>query len=68
LKKHKPRFDEGETQSEGVSEGGPEENGLKKDGVMGEWRKLHKKGLCDLYSSIIIRMIKLRMRWVWHVA
>jgi hypothetical protein len=42
----------------------------KRDGVTGEWRKLHNKGLCDLYSSpsknIIIK--SRRMKWVWHVA
>jgi hypothetical protein len=44
--------------------------GLKRDEVMGEWRKLHNKELCDLYSSpSIIRIIKLRrMRWPGHVA
>jgi hypothetical protein len=41
--------------------------GPKRDGVMGEWRKLHNK---DLYSSpSIIRIIKpRRMRWAGHVA
>jgi hypothetical protein len=44
--------------------------GLKRDEVMGEWRKLHNEELCDLYSSpSIIRIIKLRrMRWASHVA
>jgi hypothetical protein len=44
--------------------------GPKRDEVMGEWRKLHNKELCDLYSSpSIIRIIKLRrMRWADHVA
>jgi hypothetical protein len=43
--------------------------GPKSDEVMGEWRKLHNKELCDLYSSSsIIRIIKLRIRWAGHVA
>jgi hypothetical protein len=39
--------------------------GWKRDGVTGEWRKLHNEELCDLYSSpSIIRIIKSkRMRW-----
>jgi hypothetical protein len=42
--------------------------GPKRDEVTGEWRKLHNKELCDLYSSpSIIRIIKSRrMRWVGH--
>jgi hypothetical protein len=42
--------------------------GLKRDEVRGEWRKLCKEELCDLYSlPSIIRIIKLRrMRWVGH--
>jgi hypothetical protein len=42
----------------------------KRDEVMGEWRKLHNKELCDLYSSpSIIRIIKSRrMRWAGNVA
>jgi hypothetical protein len=33
--------------------------GPKRDKVIGEWRRLHNKGLCDLYSSPhIIPVIK----------
>jgi hypothetical protein len=44
--------------------------GPKRDGVTGEWRKLHNKKLHDLYSSpSIIRIIKSRrLRWADHVA
>jgi hypothetical protein len=43
--------------------------GLKRDEVIGGWRKLHEK-LHSLYSSPnITTMIKLRrMRWTGHVA
>jgi hypothetical protein len=42
----------------------------KRDGVTGEWRKLHNEELHDLYSSpSISRIIKLRrIRWAGHVA
>ena len=44
--------------------------GPKRDGVTGDWRKLHKEELNDLYSSPnIARVTKSRrMRWAAHVA
>jgi hypothetical protein len=44
--------------------------GSKRDEVTGEWRKLHKEELRDLYSSpSIIRIMKSRrMMWAGHVA
>jgi len=43
--------------------------GPKRDGVKGEWRKLHNEELNDLYSSPdIVRVIKSRRtRWAGHV-
>jgi hypothetical protein len=44
--------------------------GPKRDGVTGEWRRLHNEELYAMYSSPnIIRMMKSRrMRWAGHVA
>jgi hypothetical protein len=44
--------------------------GPKRDEVTGEWRKLHKEELRDLYSSpSVIRIMKSRMiRWAGYVA
>jgi hypothetical protein len=43
--------------------------GPKRDAVTGEWRKLHKEELRDLYSlTNIVRVVKSRrMMWVGHV-
>jgi hypothetical protein len=39
------------------------------DEVTGEWRRLHKEELYDLFSSQNIRVIKSRrVRWAEHVA
>ena len=44
--------------------------GPRRDGVMGEWWRLHNEELNDLYCSPnIVRVIKWRrMRWAEHVA
>ena len=44
--------------------------GPKRDGVTGEWRKLHNEALNDLYCSPnIVRVVKSRrLRWAGHVA
>jgi hypothetical protein len=44
--------------------------GPKRDGAIGEWRRLHNEELNDLYSSPnIIRVMKSRrMRWAGYVA
>jgi hypothetical protein len=43
--------------------------GPKRDEVTWQWRKLHSEELNDLYSlPNTVRVIRLRMSWVRHVA
>jgi len=43
--------------------------GSKRDEVTGEWRILRNEELRDLYSlTNIVRVVKSRLRWAWHVA
>ena len=44
--------------------------GPKRDGVTGEWRKLHNEELSDLYClpNILWVIKSKRMRWAGHVA
>jgi len=43
--------------------------GPRRDEVTEEWKKLHNEELNDLYCSHnALRVIKLRRRWVGHVA
>jgi hypothetical protein len=42
--------------------------GPKREGVTGEWIKLHNEELNDLYLSANISVFKSRMRWSGHVA
>ena len=43
---------------------------VKRDGITGEWRKLHNAQLNALYSppKIIGNFISARLRWAGHVA
>jgi hypothetical protein len=42
--------------------------GPKRDGVTGEWRKLHSEKLHILYPNITRQIKSRRMRWVGHMA
>ena len=42
--------------------------GRKRDGVTGEWRKLHNEELNMNCSTNIVRVLKSRMRWAGNVA
>jgi hypothetical protein len=39
--------------------------GSKKDEIMGEWRKLHKEELHNLYSSSSINRMSRSRRMIW---
>ena len=54
----------GGTQGEGVREYVLRKIfGPKKDEVIGEWRRLRKGEIDDLYSPNIIRVIKSKVKW-----
>jgi hypothetical protein len=42
--------------------------GRKEEEVVGGWRIQHNEELHNLDASHIIKLIKLRMRWVGHMA
>jgi len=44
--------------------------GPKREGIVGDWRRLHNEELHNLYTSLyIVRMIKaMRMKWAGHAA
>ena len=43
--------------------------GPRRDEVIGEWREIDNEKLNGMYCSPnSVRMIKSRMRWVWHIA
>jgi hypothetical protein len=42
--------------------------GLKRNKLMGGWRKLHNEELHNLYSSRIRLIKSRRMRWTGHIA
>jgi hypothetical protein len=42
--------------------------GLKRDEVIGDWRKLHKEELYILYSFPSLMITSRRFRWAGHVA
>ena len=62
---------EGRTQAERVFENRVLRRifGPKRDGLTGEWRKVHNEELNGLYCSLnIVRVTKSRMIWAGHVA